>query len=89
MKIINDNKNKLMKRREVSFLVHEDKNPGFAIAGKVAEHFKSTPELVVVKNVKSGFGKSEFLVDAFIYDSVEAKAIEPKPKTKKVAGGAN
>lgn len=78
-----------MKRREVSFLVHETKNPGFAISAKVAEHFKADAGLVVVKNIKSGFGKSEFLVDAFIYDTLEAKAIEPKPKVKKVAGGAN
>lgn len=86
MKVITDIKNKLMKRREVSFLVHETKNPGFAIAGKVAEHFKADAGLVVVKNVKSGFGKSEFLVDAFIYDNAEAKAIEPKPKVKKAEG---
>ncbi len=88
MKIIQELSNKLLKRKEVKLSMDATSNPGFSVAIKIAEHFKSTPELVVIKKIKSGFGKSEFTIDAFIYEDVESKSIEPRPKVKKAVAGA-
>lgn len=90
MKVLKEMDNSLLERKEVQVLIEADSNPGFGIAVKIAEHFKSAPELAVIKKIFSGFGKSEFLIDAYIYKNAEAKSIEPKVKVKKDAnaGGA-
>ncbi len=87
MKVISDFKNDLLKRREVKVLVEADSNPGFENAGKqIAEKFKASEEVIAVKGIKSKFGRSTFLISAFIYDSVDDKEnIEPKPKVKRAA----
>lgn len=82
MKTTKELDNRLLRRREIQILVEAKSNPGFKIAEKVAEHFKASPDMVVIKKIESGFGKSEFLVDAYIYENVEAKSIEPKPRKK-------
>ena len=89
MKIKKDFRNELLKRREVEFVFESEKNPGFAVAReKIHEKFKISPENVVVKFVKNNFGAREFLVEAFLYDSVADKeAIEQKPKVKKAVAG--
>lgn len=86
MKTIKDFENKLLNRREMQVILDSPSNPGFKIAEKIAEHFKASPELVVIKKIGSGFGKSEFNIEVFIYKNAEAKAIEPRLKVKKVAG---
>ena len=85
MEIIVDKKNELLKRRELKVVINVDSNPGYAGASKViSEEFKSPEENVVIKTLKSKFGRDTFLIDAFIYDSLEDKnKIEPKPKEKK------
>ncbi len=90
MKVLTDIKNPLLKRREVKLVVDSIGNPGFASAMKlVSEQFKAKEEAIVVNNVKGKFGRDTFLIDAMVYDSKEDKdKIEPKPKVKKVAGGA-
>jgi len=87
MDIIKDFKNELLKRREVKLVVNAEKNPGFANAIKmIAEHFKADENLIVVKELKSKFGRDTFLIDALIYNSVKDKEeIEPKKKLKKSA----
>ena len=84
MNIILDNKNALLKRREIKAIVEADSNPGFENSTSlIANQFKSKPENIVLKNVKSKFGRNTFLIDAYIYDSEEAKeAIETKIKNK-------
>lgn len=87
MKIVKDTQNNLMKRREIEFWYDVESNPGFEGAKKkVLEEFGVSEDVVVVKAVRSEFGKNEFFVDVFVYDSVEDKnKIEPKPKIKKGA----
>lgn len=89
MEVIHDFKNDLLKRREVKMVVEAESNPGFADAMKViAEKFKSVEDVIKVNNVKSKFGRNTFLVDSFIYDSLEDRErIEPKPKKKAKAEG--
>jgi ribosomal protein S24E len=90
MNTIKDFKNDLLNRREVKLVVTAGKNPGLAEAVKmIAEHFKSKEEVIVVKTLKSKFGRDSFLVDAFIYDSAADKTrVEPRKKEKKSADGA-
>ncbi|MEK6898699.1 MAG: hypothetical protein AABW79_01230 [Nanoarchaeota archaeon] len=79
-------KNSLLGRREVIFSVESASNPGFVEALRItAEKFKSKEENVVIKSVRSSYGKSSFDIEAFIYDSPEGKImVEPKIKVKKV-----
>ena len=86
---MNDIKNNLLKRREVKVLVESESNPGFSKAmSMISAQFKAKEEAIVVKAVKSKFGRNTFLIDAFIYDSVKDREfIEPKKKVKKAAPG--
>lgn len=91
MKTLVDFKNSLLKRREIKAVIESSSNPGFANSQKmISEEFKAKEEEIVVKAVKSKFGRNTFLIDAFIYESVKAKdRVEPKKKVKKKADGAN
>lgn len=88
MNTILDNKNNLLKRREVKLVIDSDSNPGYENSRKIiSKQFKCEEENIAVKNVKSKFGRKTFLIDAFIYDNVKDKdSIEPKPKVKKAQG---
>ena len=79
-----------MKRREIKLVVNAGKNPGFAEAAKMlSEKFKADDATIVVKELKSKFGRDTFLIDAMIYDSLKDKeSIEPKKKVKKKEGEA-
>lgn len=80
-----DIKNPLLKRREVLFEMESESNPGFEGAMKaVVNEFKIQEALVVVKKVDSSFGSHKFIIDAFIYDSEDAKnKVEPVKREKK------
>ena len=88
MKIIQDIKNNLLKRREIKLVMNADSNPGFEGAKKaVLSQIKTPEENIAIKFVKNNFGTKEFLIEVFVYDSVEDKMrIEQKPKVKKKAG---
>lgn len=90
MNIIKDLRNDLLKRKEIKIVVDAEKNPGYDNAMKlIAEQFKAKEDVVVVREVKSKFGRNTFLIEAFIYDSIEDKArIEPKKKEKKAEGAS-
>jgi len=90
MKTLKDFKNELLKRRELKVLTSADSNPGFENSKQlIAKEFKANEDLIVVKNVKSKFGRDTFLVDAYIYNSVDDRGkIEPTIKVKKGAGEA-
>jgi ribosomal protein S24E len=84
MKILEDKQNSLLNRREVKVIVEAEKNPGFADALKtVSEQFKSSEDVVSVKEIKGKFGRSTFLISAFIYPSKEEKEKQEKKKEKK------
>ena len=88
-------KNDLLKRKEISFILESDKNPGFDNARKkIAEDFKKDEEAIDVYGVKGSFGSSKFKVDAYVYDSKEdlkkAKQLTQKQRIeiKKVKEGS-
>ncbi len=91
MKIVNEFKNDLLKRKEIRFSIEAEKNPGFEGAMKaLVDKYKVSEDSVVVKNVRNNFGKKEFFIEAFIYNTQEDKiGTERKAKVKKTdAGGA-
>ncbi|MBI3334295.1 hypothetical protein HYZ97_02315 [Candidatus Pacearchaeota archaeon] len=90
MKYTHELKNPLIGRREVSITLEAPANPGIAkITADLAEHYKISPELIVIKKLQSGFGKKTFKVEALMYDSPEVKKrFEPQPKPKKAAGAS-
>ena len=74
----------MLKRREVEIVVESDSNPGFEGAKRfILDGFKVGEEGVVVRAIRGGFGKNEFLIEAFIYDSKKDKELV-EPKSKKV-----
>ncbi|MBS3072044.1 hypothetical protein J4408_03570 [Candidatus Pacearchaeota archaeon] len=87
--LLRDFRNNLLKRREIKLVFTSEKNPGFDFsAEKIASQFKTDKDLIVIRNVKSKFGRDTFLVDAFVYDSKKDKErVEPKPKIKKTTDG--
>lgn len=90
MNVVRDFRNDLLKRKEVTIMLHGDSNPGYEHAKKeIAQHFKINDEVLVIKTLKGNFGSKSFLVDALIYDNIADKdKIEPKPKVKKAASAA-
>lgn len=84
MHVSKDFKNELLDRREVEIIVEREHNPGLEGAKKaIMEKFGAGEDLVAVKKLFSKFGKKEFIIDAFIYHSKEAKEkTEVKEKIK-------
>ncbi len=80
LKIIEDIKNPLLKRREIKVVIESGKNPSMQEASKVIAHeFKTKEENMVIKKIQGKFGRNTFLISAKIYDSEELKnEIEPK-----------
>jgi ribosomal protein S24E len=85
IKVVQEKENPLFGRKEVSFIVESDSNPGIADAEKiVSEKFSSPIETIKIKSIKGKFGRRTFLISSNIYKSEEDKnKIEPKPKEKK------
>lgn len=90
MKIQKDFKNKLLKRREIVAVIEEQKNPGFdKVIGELVNELKVDKELVAINKLDSRFGRNEFVIDAFVYDSIEDKnKIETKKIKKEKQAGA-
>jgi ribosomal protein S24E len=88
MKLIKNFRNDLLKRNEMKVVMAADKNPGLANSLKlIAEHLKTKEENIVLRELKSSFGRDTFLIELFLYDSVVDKDnIEPRKKVKKKEG---
>ena len=82
---LNQFKNSILKRTEVEYTVEALQNPGFQKATEmVSDKLKATKENIAIKAVRGKFGKNQFLIEAFVYDSLADKEkIEPKKKMKK------
>jgi len=88
MEVKKDFKNKLAKRREVSFILESEKNPNFSdMAKQVATHFKSEEDCVLVEGINGAYGSKTFLITSSIYDTKELKdkAQARMTKVKKAA----
>lgn len=89
MKFVLNSYNSLLHRHEIIAKKTYSSNPGLALVKEdVAKQFKKDAGCVVVNAVRGGFGSSEFIIEAKVYDSPEKLvAVEPKLKVKKVEAG--
>jgi ribosomal protein S24E len=85
MEIKKDFKNSLFKRQEISGELESEKNPSFEeVKQFVSEKLNKPEETIKILNIKGGFGKDNFHVDAHIYDSKEdLETMNNLTKTKK------
>lgn len=84
MNILEEKKNNLLNRKEIKIIVEAGKNPSFAEAEElIAKEFKAVKENIAVKAIKGKFGRNTFLINAFIYDSIQAKEKLEKKREKK------
>ncbi len=89
MNIVKENKNEFLKRKEISISEHFDSNPGYEkMKQEIAHKFKAEPGCIAIKSLKSGFGSRNFVVEFYIYDTVEdyTKMEVRKKKKKKEEG---
>lgn len=84
MNILDNKRNDLMKRNEISAVKEESKTPTMEeVQSEISALLKKDASLVAVKDIKGGFGVRKFTVKVNVYDSEEMKnRIEPKPKKK-------
>ncbi|MBM3233453.1 hypothetical protein FJZ18_04795 [Candidatus Pacearchaeota archaeon] len=86
---LNQFKNSILKRIEIEYIVEAPQNPGFQKATEmVSDKLKAPSENIAIKAVRGNFGKNQFLIEAFVYESASDKErIEPKKKEKKKVEG--
>ena len=87
MEITKEFRNNMLKRTEISLTLESAKNPNFDEMKKdIAKHFKKSEEAVDVRNIYGSFGSSEFVIDAYVYDSAEdLKKAEQKTQKQREA----
>lgn len=83
VKIVSNEQNPLLKRREVAFSIEHEKDGGTPTRGEVrnqlAQILKTNLELVYIKQLETKTGTSVAMGEANAYESVEqAKLLEPK-----------
>lgn len=83
LKILDEHKNVLLKRREITFEVNHSQTKStpsrVELRNKLAEALKTRPELVYIKHVETKTGTMLATGKANAYDSPEqAKRVEPK-----------
>ncbi len=83
MEIKKDFKNSLIGRREILGVVESLGNPGIKdVKENLVKELGADENLVIVKKVGSKFGRGIFDIEAFVYDSQEAKEkVEGKDET--------
>jgi len=72
LQIIKDKKNPLLKRREVSIKINNKGTPSrIDVKNKLAAIANSKPELIVIEQLKTAFGKTELTGKVSIYETEE------------------
>lgn len=69
-KIIQKEKNHFLEREEISIELTAESTPSFS---DVKAILKKDEKLVVVRKIKSNFGKKSFIAEVVVYDSEDAK----------------
>ena len=100
LQIIKDNKNPLLKRREVSIKINNKGTPSrIDVKNKLAALANSKPELIVIEHLDTVFGKMELTGIVSIYETEErlkqvahqhllARGIPPVPKESEAPAAA-
>ncbi len=72
LQIIRDNKNPLLKRREILLKINNKGTPSrIDVKNKLAAMVNSKPELIVIEHLDTAFGKMELKGTVSIYESEE------------------
>ncbi len=72
LQIIKDKKNPLLKRREVSLKIVNKGTPSrIEVKNKLAAIANSKPELIVIEQLNTAFGKQDIMGTASIYETEE------------------
>lgn len=80
-KIIKQNKNLFLEREEIIIEIKNSVTPTF---DEVKTEIGKPAELIVIKKINTNFGKQSFMIEAVVYDNVEAKEkIETVPQKVK------
>ncbi|MEM3671181.1 MAG: hypothetical protein QW767_05515 [Thermoprotei archaeon] len=97
--IIQDTRNPLTKRREVTLRLfvsaHEPTPSRAKLQGQLADSLSTSKEQVVLKKIRHVFGSTEVMVSAHVYDTPEAAKLYERgyllerssPKEKKTEAG--
>lgn len=84
MKIIKDNENNLTSRHEMFIELEQGSTPSNTqVQELIADKTKTDKELIIVKNIKTEFGKRSFNILAFVYKDKESKERFERVKVKK------
>lgn len=70
IKIKEQKKNLLLSRDEYTLHINAVNNP---TKEEVLAFLKKDPAVTVIKEIQGNFGRDVFIVEAFVYDSLEAK----------------
>ena len=89
IKILEEIKNPLFKRKEVKLIISSLLTPNMEDSEKlISEKFSVPEENIQIKGINGKFGSNTFLISANVYSSKEDKEkIEPKQKEKKAKTG--
>jgi ribosomal protein S24E len=89
MEIKKEIRNDLLKRTEIKFILESDKNPSYDEVKKlISEQYSKTPECVDILNINGRFGRSTFLIIAYVYDSPDILTkVKNLTRTKKQKDG--
>lgn len=72
MEIQKEARNELMKRNEVSYIIEGEKTPSFSdIKQEISKKYSKSPDCIDVYNIKGKFGRTTFLIKAYVYDNPE------------------
>lgn len=78
-------RNDLLRRSEFEFVMESYGNPGKEkVMSEVSAKTKAEPERITIKRIVSSFGKGNFVLEVFVYDSVgDMKKFEVNKVKKK------
>ena len=87
LKIKTQIEKKFLGRKELLLDGHSATTPSkVQLKEEIAKLTSATPEMIVIKRVNQQFGKQDFTVNSYIYDSEKAfKEFEKEKKKKEVA----
>ncbi len=70
MKIIKQEKNPFLEREDLIFEIESKATPSF---DEVKTELGRDTNLTVIKKINTNFGRQKFLIEAVVYDNIEAK----------------
>ncbi len=89
MDITKENRNDLLKRKEFEVVETAAATPNYIKAKEeIAHKFKVEADRIAIKGIKSSFGSNKFVIEFYIYDSLDDfKKLEVRNRKKKKEAG--